>query len=221
MNNVITRAERAEQLEAVDKFADLQVEGTRVGLEIKNGTSKVDARQLILDATFGPGSADDATVEVNDIDNPPAEGTPPEGGDTSPSEGDGAPPATEPPAQPGNGYGEPPEEESDPMSQQADEIDAQLGALYDQLVVQIKEAATPGVSGDTAEQLRAGAVQFLRQCNATLDAARQLIEEGKNINQRNNEQMQGIERAKLDLERRSQEYSLLAKGKGKQEDADA
>lgn len=104
------------------------------------------------------------------------------------------------------------EEEVDPLTAQSKEIETGLETLYDELVVKIKEVAVPGSSVESSEQMRAGAVQFLRQCNATLEAARLLIEDVKKLIEQNNQQLQSIDKAKKDLEKRSEAYRSMTTG---------
>lgn len=140
------------------------------------------------------GNANDEATKPQEGDNP----------DQGSGTAKGSPDAAEAPPK-----GKTKAPEVDPLTAQHKEIDAQLGKLYDELVEDIKAAAVPGATSETAEQMRAGAVQFLRQCNATLEAARQLVEDGRKIVEDNNRQIQSIEKAKADLEKRSDAYRRM------------
>lgn len=98
--------------------------------------------------------------------------------------------------------------EKDPLELQYEETQADLTALYDELVVKIKEVVVPG-GPEVDEQKRAGAVQFLKQCSATLEQARQFLESAKGVVEQNNKQLQSIEKAKQDLIKRSDDYNRM------------
>lgn len=195
------RAARAVELEAIDKIADLKAEAEKVNVTLKPGTSKENARTLILDATFGPVGG----VETSDgAEEPKDTNVASTGNVEADKEGTASQPAPAPEKKP--------EDATDPFAAQVAEQDQKLKELYDELVVLIKAAAVPGASADTAEQMRAGAVQFLRQCNAELSSARVLVETGKALAEQNNAQIQSMEKAKADIERRSEDYRRMTSG---------
>lgn len=186
------RADRATELELIDTIKDLQVEADKVNLVIKPGTSKADARKLILDAQFG---LEGGTGVAGDT-----QGT--EGADKDPDASKADKKAKK----------EEDQEDVDPLVAKQLELDEELGVLYDGICEQIKAVAVDGTKGESAEQMRAGAVQFLRQANATVGEARQLLENAKKVNEDNNKQRQSIEKAKADLEKRSQDYRAMTSG---------
>lgn len=192
MANEITREQRQVELEKIDTVKELKIEAEKVNLVIKPGTSKADARLLILGAQFGVPGAGEA-----------GEGTPP------------APPPPDAGQTPPDKPWTPPEKEQDPLLSQQVELDTKMGELYEQLVEKIKEAAREGGTPETCEQMRAGAVQFLRQCNATLSEARALLENVRKVISQNNEQLQSIAKAKQDLEKRSDAYKRMTTGGAK------
>ena len=99
----------------------------------------------------------------------------------------------------------------EPLVAKTRELDEKLGALYEELLTRITEAHVDEATGDTCDQMRAGAAQFLRQCNATIAEARSLLEDCKKVNALNAQQLDKIRKAGEDLERRSQEYNKMAK----------
>lgn len=192
-----TREERLKELEALTT-EDLLKEAKAAKLTItKKGARKPFLVNLILGAEYGLGEVPGAPNGADQPTGAPAASQAPQKGTASVKK-------PKPEAE---------EEDENPLSSQHKEIDTQLGQLYDGLVEQIKAVAVEGVQTDSAEQMRAGAVQFLRQCNAVLESARQLLESGKSVVEQNNKQLQGIEAAKADLEKRSAAYSLMT-GKG-------
>lgn len=201
----ISREDRAAQLEAIDTIKDLQVEADKSKLTIKPGTSKVDARTLILEAEY---KAPEASTTAGGTTPPAATA----GTSEVPSKVTTTPPAdTPPPAEV--------EEEIDPLQAQHEDLQARLTEMYDDLVEQIKAAVkTPGAP-ESADQMRAGAIQFLRQCEATLFEARQFVKTGESIVATNNQQIQSIEKAKEDLNRRSDDYNRMTTGGVKNTDA--
>ncbi len=197
----LTRDERKAELELIKTKKELAVEGEKVNLTLDPETQKmVEMVDLILDATYGPVGGTDAAGATS---------APATGEDPMTAGQKGTPSVKKPN----------PEEEAakaaadvDPISTQCKEIDAQLGALYDQLVEEIKAAAQPDVKVESAEQLKAGAVQFLRQCNATLEMARQTLDAAKTVAEQNNAKFQSIQRAAEDLEKRSNDYRTMTTG---------
>ena len=120
--------------------------------------------------------------------------------------------ATDPGAKEGTaGQAPPPEKpvDADPLKTQQDELDIKLAALYDDLVVQIKAVTVKDVSTDSADQMRAGAVQFLRQCNATLLAAKEHLDNSKKVLEEDAKRVQEIEKSSKALEKRSEEYRRM------------
>lgn len=194
MNKQTTREERKVQLDAIEEMAQLKEIAKAANVTIKPGTSKDAARELILGAEFGP--AKDAQ-----------EGTQDASGDTD--KGDTAKQASDAAEGDSEGTEDDKDEEIDPLELNHQEIDKELGKLYDELVERIKAAKAKQVNvsdTDTPDQMRAGAVQFLRQCNATLEAAGKLVADGAKIVEQNNKQLQDIEKAKKSLEERSAAY---------------
>ena len=96
-----------------------------------------------------------------------------------------------------------------PIVADAAKIDLILETLRAQLVEKVKEAAKNGVPHEIAEGIRAGAADFLKEANRVLEEARKVNETTKASFAQLNEQMQGIERAKADIERRSADYIRL------------
>lgn len=126
------------------------------------------------------------------------------GGDQNPpNQQQTSPPDAPPPAEP-----TPPSEdkEPDPTSAQVAKIDLALEELHRQLIEKVQEAAKNGVNSETAEAIRAGAVDFLKAANATLEEARQVNEGTKGVAAELSAQRQGIEKAKQDLMQRAESY---------------
>lgn len=198
-----TRAERAAELDAIDKMAPLLEEAEKVNVIIKPGTSKDAARKLILDATFGveggTGEGSNATQDASEDaeeDKEPDEDSDAEKGA---SKGKSKKP-------------------SNPLADKHAELDKALEGLYDDLVAQITAVQAEGIEGgsvELAEQMRGGAVQFLRQCNATLSEARQLLVDAAKVVETNNAQLQGIKKASDELKKRGDAYRAATGKDGK------
>jgi hypothetical protein len=148
-----------------------------------------------------------ATTPKNASAAPEKPATPPQPPETAPASSDPTKAPQEPKAK---ATKQEAAEPKDPLLQQQEDLEKELAALYETLVEQVKAVAADGTkTTEIAEQYRAGAVQFLRQCNTALMGAQQLIETIKSCIAQNNKVLQGIEEAKADLEKRAEKYRLL------------
>lgn len=123
---------------------------------------------------------------------------------TDPAAPAGTPPP--PPAAPKAPPAAPKNQEKEPVDSAADVLDADLEALHVELLDRVKDVKNQRATGESAEAIRAGAVDFLKAANRVLDEARKLNESTHQIAAELSQQRQGIDRAAEDLNRRSEVY---------------
>lgn len=94
-------------------------------------------------------------------------------------------------------------EEHATLSKRYDKLMSGLEKEYKKLVEKIKEAQEDGDETETAEVIRAGAVDFLRGCAEKLQAAEEVAADAKAMIDAVKNELTKLDRSREDLEERS------------------